>query len=220
MSKFWKRGLAWGAAALAAAGQAWAVTLHVAPDGDDAADGSRRRPLATLAGARDRVRQARAADAEGPVEVLFADGAYALAEPVVFGPEDSGRASAPVRYAAAPGAKPVFSGGKRLPPFQAGPDGVWRARVEPPFRFEQLYVNGHRAARARSPNRFWYSMLAPAQYGIDPLTGAAADLSRRAFLAAPADVAPLAGKNRDELSNVVVRVFHSWEASQARVQAV
>jgi len=203
------------------AGQACAVTLYVAPDGKDAGAGDRKQPLATLQGARDRVRQMRARGvANAPVKVVFADGEYALAEPVAFGAEDSGTAEAPVTYAAADGAKPVFCGGKRLPPFEAGADGVWRTRVDPSFRFEQLYINGRRATRARSPNRFYYYMQAPAPYGIDPQTGKAADLSHRAFIADKRDLAPLIGKSREELSNVVVRVFHSWEVSQSRVQAV
>ena len=209
--------------------EASATTLHVAPDGNDAwtgmcvapdkshADG----PLATLEGARNRVRQMRVAgQVNEPVTVAFASGDYAVERPVVFGSEDSGTAAAPVTYTAARGAKPVFVGGKRLPPFKAGADGVWRAQVDPAFRFEQLYVNGKRAVRARSPNAFYYSMQAPAAYGFDPVTDKAADLSHRAFIAAQADLAPLAGKSHEELSDIVVTVYHSWEVSHARVQAV
>ena len=198
-----------------------AATVSVAPHGSDAAAGTQKQPLATLEGARNRVRQMRAEGAlRGPVTVEFADGEYALGRPVVFGPEDSGTADAPVTYAAAKGARPVFFGGRRLPPFEAGADGVWRTRVEPSFRFEQLYVNGQRAVRARSPNAFYYSMQAPAKYGTDPLTGTFADLSRRSFFAAKPDIAPLAGKSREQLNDVVLTVFHSWESSQARMQAV
>ena len=218
----WKRELiCWAGTWVLAAGQVCAGTLYVAPDGKDAAAGDRGQPLATLPGARDRIRQMRSQGGlKEPVTVLFAEGEYALTEPAVFGPEDSGSADTPVTYTAAKGARPVFFGGKRLPPFEAGADGLWRTCVDPSFRFEQLYINGRRATRARSPNRFYHYMQAPVPYGIDPLTGNASDLSRRAFLADKNDIAPLAGKSREELANVVVRVFHSWEVSQARVQAV
>ena len=207
--------------AVLAAAPATGATLHVSPAGDDGWEGSRARPLATLQGARDRIRQDRARGARKEAcEVLFADGEYVLDAPVAFDPEDSGAAGAPVRYAAAHGARPLFFGGRRLPRFQAGADGVWRVQLDPALRFEQLYINGRRAVRARSPNRFYHYMQAPVAYGVDPLTGRVADLSRRAFMAARADIAPLAGKSRAELSNVVVRVFHSWEVSQARVQEV
>ncbi len=221
MSGWSGRAACWLGIVVLAACQVCAGTLYVAPGGNDAGPGDRKQPLATLQGARDRVRQMRArAAVKEPVTVVFSDGEYELTEPVVFGPEDSGTADAPVNYVAAEGAKPVFFGGKRLPLFEAGADGVWHTRVAPSLRFEQLYINGRRATRARSPNQFYYYMQAPVPFGFDPLTGKAADLSRRAFIADKADIAPLAGKSRDELSNVVVRVFHSWEVSQSRVQAV
>lgn len=220
MRKDWMTGVVGGVVSLSLFGQAAAGTLYVSPKGSDNAPGTAQEPLATLDEARQRVRQVRQEKPLEPVTVLFADGEYALARPAVFEPADSGSAAAPVTYAAAPGAKPVFTGGRRLPRFEAGPDGVWRARVEPSLRFEQLFVNGRRAVRARSPNQFYYYMQAPAPYGTDPLTGKPADLSRRAFIAAQADIAPLAGKSREALSNVVVTVYHSWEVSHARVQAV
>jgi hypothetical protein len=46
---------------------------------------------------------------EKPVRIFVADGTYAMAEPLVFGPEDSG-----VTWEAAPGAKPVFTGGREI----------------------------------------------------------------------------------------------------------
>lgn len=220
MRNDWLVAAAGAAVSLCLFGQAAAVTLYVSPKGADDAAGSAKQPLATLDGARQRVRQLRQAKPQEPVDVLFAEGEYALERPVVFEPADSGSAGAPVTYSAAPGAKPVFTGGRRLPRFEAGADGVWRARVEPSFRFEQLTVNGRRAVRARSPNQFYFYMQAPAPYGVDPLTGKPADLGRRAFAAAQADIAPLAGKSREALSNVVVTVYHSWEVSHARVQAV
>ena len=211
--------------------EAKTFTVYVAPDGNDAHTGQFPTfdkgkddgPLASLDAARLQLRKLRTdrvLDAKDTLTVEFADGEYRLEQPVVFGPEDSAGAGASVTYTAAKGAKPVFFGGRRLPPFTVGPDGVWRARVDPAFRFEQLYVNGRRAVRARSPNALYYYMQAPEPYGVDPLTGKIADLSRRSFFAAEADVAPLAGQSREELSNVVVTVYHSWEVSHARVQAV
>ncbi len=203
------------------AGEAMAVTVYVAPGGSDAVEGTSKRPLATFEGARNRVRQMRREGAlREAVTVEFADGEYALTKPFVLVPDDSGSAEAPVTYAAAKGAKPVFFGGKRLPPFEAGADGVWRTRVDPAFRFEQLYVNGQRAIRARTPNAFYHYMQAPAPYGIDPLTGQSADLKHRAFIADKRDIAPLAGKSREQLAEVVLTVYHSWEVSLAHLQAV
>ncbi len=72
--------------------------LFVATNGDDHGPGTKERPLATLAGARDAVRRLKATTKE-PVQVLFRGGTYCLAEEVVFQPEDSGTPQATVTYA-------------------------------------------------------------------------------------------------------------------------
>jgi hypothetical protein len=144
---------------------------------------------------------------------------YALAEPVVFGPEDSGTEASPVVYEAAPGARPVFTGGRRIQGFVPGADGVWTAHVPEVaaghWYFEQLFANGRRAVRARTPDRFWHYVLGPVSHGVDPLTGQPDDLSRRAFRFRRGDL-----KTWPDLSDVTLVVLHSWEVSRHRVAAV
>lgn len=150
-----------------AAGQALAETLHVALDGNDKWSGKLARPnaqktdgpLASLAGARDAVRKLKSA---GPlkeaVNIIVADGTYALGAPVIFTSQDSGTKDAPITYAAADGAKPLFSGGRVITGFAVQPDGLWTAQlpqVKEGWNFEQLWVDGQRATRARTPNKFY-----------------------------------------------------------------
>jgi len=143
--------------ALMAAPGARALTLHVAPDGDDAAAGTADAPLASLHGARDRIREIKLTDPPEPVTVVIADGRYRLRRPFTLTPEDSGTEAAPVVYEAAEGARPVFSGGTRIVGWQEAEGGLWTARVagvaEGDRYFRQLFVNGERRQRARIPNR-------------------------------------------------------------------
>jgi hypothetical protein len=210
-----------------------AVNLYVAPDGNDGWSGRLERPnaektdgpLASLAGARDAVRKLKAQAAlSEPVQVRIADGVYRLSEPVVFEPADSGAEACPIIYEAAPGARPVFSGGRPIAGFQPGPDGLWTAKIPEvqsgQWWFEQLFVNGRRATRARSPNKFYYYMQRSVPFGVDPLTGKPADLSYRAFVAKASDVAPLTAIPREQLADVSVVAYHSWEVSLHRVAGV
>ena len=72
-----------------------AATLYVSPKGNDAWSGRLAQPnteradgpLATLGGARDRIRELRLiARIPEPIHVVIADGRYTLSEPFVLGP--------------------------------------------------------------------------------------------------------------------------------------
>ena len=90
------------------------IFLYVSPNGRDDNPGSRDQPLASLAGARDRVRAVKA----DSVTVQFAAGTYTFDQPVAFEKLDSGTENAPVLYRAAPGAEVRFSGGRLVTGWQ------------------------------------------------------------------------------------------------------
>jgi hypothetical protein len=71
---------------------------------------------------------------------------------------DSGQHGYRVIYAAYPGERPVVSGGQRLTSWTPAGGGLYRAAVGS-LRFRQLYVNGQRAVRARTPNAGEYYQL-------------------------------------------------------------
>ena len=214
-----------GAAAIIAGQSGGATTLHVAPDGNDAWSGLPARPnaqhtdgpVATLRGARDAVRRLKAqGPLAQPVQVMVADGIYSLTEPVTFTPEDSGTRDCPITYSAARGAKPVFTGGRAITGWKRDADGIWTAKIpevaSERWYFEQLFVNGRRAVRARSPNKFYYYTARSVRYEIDPATGQPVDLANRAFVARPGDL-----KAWRSLSDVTVVAYQSWEVSRLRI---
>lgn len=96
---------------------AFAAELYVAPQGDDAQDGSAQRPFATLARARDAVRALQAGGAKGPIGVRIRSGEYVVAETLALTAADSGTEAAPVVYRAEEPGKAVFYGGARLAGF-------------------------------------------------------------------------------------------------------
>ncbi len=211
----------------------FALTLHVAPDGNDGWSGRLERPnaqrndgpLATLAGARDTIRRLKAAGPlSEPVRVRIASGAYPLAETFVLEPQDSGTGASPIIYEAARGARPLFSGGRRIHGFVPVEGGRWKAHLsdvaDGKWDFEDLYVNGRRATRAREPNEFWHYVREKAGPVIDPATGKLGLLPRRSFLADPKDAALLAAVPKDRLTDAVIVVYFSWENSVSRVASV
>ncbi|MDW8352174.1 MAG: right-handed parallel beta-helix repeat-containing protein [Anaerolineae bacterium] len=116
-------------------------------------------PLASLARARDLLRRRKQqGEWRGPTTVWVRGGRYELAAPLVFTPDDS----APVTYAAYPGERPIFSGGRRITGWRAVPHPldpsrgeVWMAELPDvaagKWAFRQLFVNGERRHRPRLP---------------------------------------------------------------------
>ncbi|MDQ1914239.1 discoidin domain-containing protein [Paenibacillus sp. GD4] len=132
--------------------------IYVSPSGSDVTgNGSKNRPFQSIDKARDEIRQFYLHSSHtgpknvGDVVVILRGGTYYLNETVTFGPEDSGLHGHNVIYKAHPGEKPVVSGGQPVSGWQTVSDGVYKAPVGNQ-QFRQLYINGTRGIRARTPN--------------------------------------------------------------------
>jgi hypothetical protein len=138
--------------------------LYVAVDGKDTNPGTAEAPLAGVARARDLLRPRLAAGMISDVLVLIRGGTYRLEQPLVFGPEDSGNDRHSITYAAWPGEKVVLSGGRKIGDWKRGRGRLWTV-VLPEVKtgqwyFRQLFVDGRRANRARTPNPGeWWKLL-------------------------------------------------------------
>lgn len=201
-------------------GHAEPVELHVATNGDDSWSGLRSDPapgdgpFRTIQRARDAIRQFRKrhGDPEGFV-VRVHPGLYRQDETLVLGPEDSGTARCPVRYEAYGDQRPVLSGGIAITGWTRAPEvgaGVWKARVpqvtQDGLYFHQLFVNGTRRARARTPNDGFF--LTAGRSGTYPKP-------RRMFRFDPGCF-----DNWTGLGDVVVVTYHSWNAALHWIESV
>jgi hypothetical protein len=133
-----------------------AADFYIAPDGKDSNPGTAAAPFATLAKAREAVRKEVPSGLTGNVLILISGGTYKQVETLTFGPEDSGTEKCSITYTAIPGAEAVLSGGQRITGWQKRPSAIWTAQVPEvkagQWYFRQLFVNGKRAIRARTPN--------------------------------------------------------------------
>ncbi|MBI2082517.1 MAG: right-handed parallel beta-helix repeat-containing protein [Deltaproteobacteria bacterium] len=193
-----------------------AVQYYVATNGNDSwtglllspnADRS-DGPFATLEGARDRIRELRAAgEISPPIIVNIRSGTYVLSRTLELESQDSGEEDRSVVWRAylAPGQKngaAIISGGRRITAewgpvrgrlgdpidIDFGTRPIYMTEIAPledgqPWRFNSLFVEGERATRARSPNigdSFpYFTMADDVVYG-DPRVSC--DVRRRANL--------------------------------------
>lgn len=187
---------------LAALSIAWCVsvqaaetTLHVSPAG----------PLHSITEARDHIRQQRATDPDATFRVIVADGRYEISEPMTFGPQDGN-----VVYEAASGADPVISGGRKITtPWTATESGVWSTQLSADWRFDQLWINGNHAVRAREPDHFFHYMLRGQERLIEN-----ARRARQTLTVRPQDIASLQGLSAEQIQNVQFLAFHKWDTTR------
>ena len=198
------------------------LVFHVAPGGDDRWSGGLDRPnaagsdgpFASLEGARNAIRKMKnAGGLHQSVQVIIASGGYSLSQPFELEPQDSGTAEFPISYEAAPGAVPVFSGGRPVTGWERADAGLWSAKVpgvkENQWYFEQLWVNGRRAIRAKTPNKFFSYMLDVRE------DGAGVRIQVR-----PSDIGLLKGLGEQELKDVSFLAFHKWDTTRRFLEAV
>nr|WP_306812994.1 sugar-binding protein [Paenibacillus soyae] len=134
-------------------------TIYVAGSGnDDTGDGTKEKPYKTIGKAKEVVRTL--PKTGGDIVVQIADGFYPLEETLVFTAEDSGTASSTIRYEAAPGAKPVISGGEMLEKgvwteavglTQTGGLTAYKTTLNRSDKLRAIYVNDKRANMTVSP---------------------------------------------------------------------
>lgn len=120
-----------------------AKVIHAAPHGSGTSC-TAAHPCSPQA-ARDAARTIGGRD----VRIELADGTYEMSEPLALGAADSGRDGHTVTWTAAPGARPVLSGGRALTGWAKSADGTWTADVPEGVTPRQLFVDGERAQRAR-----------------------------------------------------------------------
>jgi hypothetical protein len=194
--------------------------LYVSPNGNDAWSGTLPEPgpagtdgpFATFARAQQAVRALRAQGEDKPVTVLIRGGEYALSAPIRLTPEDGGTESAPITYAAYPGEKPVFSGGVAITGWRRGEGELWVAEVpgvrEGEWYFHQLFVDGQRRTRARTPNEGYLRIAGPLEPLGDRNAARRNPATKVGFRFKPGDL-----KKWDELDDVTIVLYHAWTAS-------
>ena len=142
------------------------TVMYVSTEGNNAWSGKLAQPntqhsdgpFATLAAARDAVRKLKAQGTlTRPVTVYVRGGTYTLSEPLVFTAADSGTEKTPISYTAYRGETPLLSGGRQITGWKkTGTGELWQAEVpgvrEGKWYSHQLFVNGERRQRARTPN--------------------------------------------------------------------
>jgi hypothetical protein len=182
--------------------------IYVAPNGSDANPGTLDQPLRTLTKAKALV-QPLVPKATSDLVVYLRGGTYPLTSTLIFGSADSGQNGHYVKYLAYPGERPIITGGNPITGWRLSDstNNIYSVSgVTTPFR--QLYVNGVKAVRARSPN-----LGANGGLNFNRLTGA--DNTAQTIQVSATEVA--SWKN---LTKVEMHVMTGWGDSTVRLASI
>lgn len=142
-----------------------AADIWVATNGNDANEGTKASPLATVHMALRKARELRRlkdASVKGGIHIIIKDGTYYFDEPLFVRPEDSGTADSPTTIEADANAKPIFNGGIEIKNWKKTTTSinglkkgtVWVADAPEIagelINYRQLWVNDVKAVRAKS----------------------------------------------------------------------
>ncbi len=129
-----------------------AKKIYVSDNGNDLNPGTKSQPLFSPEAAQKAVRALRVSDPGRNIRVILSEGNWFLPSPLVFTADDGGSDKASVSWEGAANGNSTWSGGRLITGFHDEGFGIWWANVDPSIYFEQLFVDGVRMTRARTPN--------------------------------------------------------------------
>jgi hypothetical protein len=196
--------------------------IYVSTEGNDLNPGTREKPLCSLTGARNLIRQLRATEKlKEAINVVVADGKYIMSNTLYLNELDSGSEDAPVTFIAEEGARPVFIGGIQIKNWEKVSDKLWKTDIkdvqQSGWQFEQLYVNGKRAIRAKSPNSGFYFLKRVTETIIDNGESKQALMAAQRLQLFPEDASTLALTEGDDLDNAVLTLYYKWDIATKKI---
>lgn len=125
-------------------------SFYVSPDGNDSWSGTIEKPFKTIQKAQEEV-QGINKNLKSEIVVYLRGGRYQLNEGLMFTNEDSGSGDYNVVYKNYEEEQPLISGGVKLTDWVPYENGIYKTGSKG-LEFRQLYVNGERSVRARTPD--------------------------------------------------------------------
>ncbi len=201
---------------------AFSQKIYVSPAGTDTSPGTADKPLATLTAARDKARELRKSSRlNEPIEIIAAGGEYFMMQPLSLTTDDSGKPASPLVFKAEPGTKAVFRGGIQVSGFEKVSEKLWRAFIPQvayyDSYFEQLFVNGRRAVRARSPNEGFFRVGNVTETVLEKGEGRSPELAFQKVELDSLDNTGFDSFTKQDFQDALIIFYHNWDNTRKRV---
>ena len=192
--------------------------LNVSTTGCDAtADGSVAKPYYSLQSAIDKASSISGTDT---MYIEVESGEYRVSKAIEIA--DSPKSPLVIRCSDKQGA--VMNGGEKIGGWKNAGNGLWCAEVDATkmygFTFEQMYVNGRRAIRARTPDNEWFEVKGSQEdvhyYG----NGRAPEYATQKMIVNPEDLSSLKSLDAKQIQNVMTMFYHKWDNTRRYLSRV
>ena len=187
--------------------------IYVSPKGESGALGDESHPLQTIDEALIRSEQISGKDT---LYIKVASGNYYLDKPLTW----TKSPTHPLVIEGYGQEKPLLSGGITISNWEETPQGWWRCTVPEVVHygitFEQLYVNGKRATRARTPDTKWFFITQSSENVAYRGSGRVPVYATQKLETAPSTLQSL--KEIDwEDTNISALFYHKWDNTRKRI---
>ena len=201
---------------------AFSQKIYVSPAGTDTNDGTIDKPLGTLTAANNKARELRKTmKFDEPLEIIASGGEYFMIQPLSLKADDSGTPDSPLVFKAEPGSKAIFRGGIQISGFEKVNENLWRAFVPQvawyDSYFEQLYVNGKRAVRAKSPNEGFFRVKNVTETILEKGEGRSPELAVQKVELDISDTASFSSFSKQDFQDALIVFYHNWDNTRKRV---
>ena len=190
--------------------------IYVSPKGQSGAIGDANQPLKSIEEALIRSRKITGKDT---VYIKIAPGNYYLTKPLAWDKSPTH----PLVIEGTSEEKPLISGGIAISNWEETPQGWWKCTVPEVVhygaKFEQLYVNGKRATRARTPDKKWFFVQNSTEIVEYHGEGRVPAYASQKLETAPNDLETLKGIDWNK-SNVSALFYHKWDNTRKRLNYV
>jgi len=199
--------------------------IYLSPTGSDSNPGTIDKPLASLNEAASRARDYYHNNpVSGPLEIIALEGEYFMLQPLMLSAGNSGTKELPLVFRSDQGKKVIFRGGVQLTGFEIVSDNLWRTFVPQVAwynsYFEQLYVNGKRATRAKTPNEGFHFVRKVTETVLEKGKGRAPELAVQKIEIDPSDTIALKSFSKQDYEDALVIFYHNWDNTRKRVTGI
>jgi hypothetical protein len=144
-----------------------------------------------------------------------------MLQPLNLDAGDGGTPDSPLIFKTETGEKAIFRGGVQVTGWEKVNDKLWKAFVpQVAFYnsyFEQLYVNGKRAVRARTPNNGFYSIKKVTETVLEKGEGRSPELAVQNIGLDSTDAACFQSFSRQDYQDALIIFYHNWDNTRKRV---